>query len=270
MSNTFTTSRFFSLIARQWINFGKIYIMALGIAAGVIAAFYGWALYEYNGIRAWSNYVPPELLDFRVLLFIFLGMFFVTIISGTYFSDYGQKPKAIFEMLIPASRLEKFLTAIFYTVILCIVSYVAVFLLIDFSFVSYFRSQTSVDMTYEIQGHSFTQDRLRYFVDYDVPHNGRYFYFLPFLFNAIFLLGSIAYRNFQYIKTALTLIVYGVVYCIGMVYILKALTEGTVQVNRYSSSHEIEILLQIISLIGVLVTLCLWGIGFLRLKEKEV
>ncbi|GHE23411.1 hypothetical protein [Sphingobacterium griseoflavum] len=270
MSNTFHINRLFLLIARQWISVGKIYLMAIGIVAGVIACFYGYALYEFNAATAGSYYIPQGLLDFRVLLFIFLGMFFITIISGTYFSDYGQKPKAIFETLIPASRLEKFLTAIFYTVVACLISYIAVFLLLDFAFVSYLRTRTAALSAMAADDVGYVDRSLAYFINLNIPKNAKYFYFLPFLFNAIFLLGSIAFKSFQYIKTAISLIVYIAIWSFLTVYIMKTLTEGSVSVQQHNFWEEEHRIFQVFLSAGITLAILLWGIAFLRLKEKEV
>ncbi len=268
MSNTFQTNRFLSLVLRQWIGFGKIYLMSLGIAAGVIAAFYGYALYEF---RAAVDYIPSELHDFRIPLFIFLGLFFVTIISASYFSDYGQKSKAIFELLIPASRLEKFLTAMVYTIIVCLLSYIMVFWLIDFAFVSYMRSLATSSSTIHADEIKNIDHSLGYITAYYKPgERAKYFFFLPFLLNAIFLLGSIAYRNFQYIKTAVALIVYIALWSFGTVYIMKTLTDGSVTVGQNTFWHNDDHIFQLFLSVGVFVTLILWGIAFLRLTEKEV
>ncbi|WDF67496.1 hypothetical protein PQ465_14450 [Sphingobacterium oryzagri] len=269
MSNTFHLQRFFSLITRQWIGFGKIYLMALTIAAGVIAAFYGYALYEFHEGISFSNVAYRDVLDFRVPLFPILGIFFVTIISGTYFSDYGQKAKAIFEVLIPASRLEKFLTAVFYTIIVSMVSYMIVYLLIDFCAVSYMRRQL-ISMAYQEDGNTLLMDRFAYLTQYAIPQRMMYFYFLPFLFNAIFLFGSIAFRNFQYIKTAVSMIIYIAVWSFATIYLVKLLTRDSVWVQQHTFWQEENHVYQLICAIGFLLTGVFWGLGYLRLKEKEV
>lgn len=271
MSNTFVFNRFFALIGRQWISFGKIYLMAIGIAAGIIAAFYGYAIKEYYQALAYGVDVQ-ELLSFRPFLFIFLGLLFVTIISGTYFSDLGQKPKAIFEILVPASRLEKFFSALFYTALVCIVSYILVFTLIDLAFVSHLRSVSSsgTSWTAEGAGVKTVRDNLAYFHQYDIPKEFRYFYFLPLLLNAIFLLGSIAFRNFQYIKTAISLIAYIAVWTIALVYLMKFLTQGTASVGNGGWENNQSQVLSVVLTIGIVLSLLFYIIGFLRLKEKEV
>ncbi len=268
MSNTFQTNRFFALVTRQWISFGKIYLMSIGIAAGVIAAFYGYALYEF---RIAVDYIPSELLYFRMPLFIFLGLFFVTIISASYFSDYGQKSKAIFELLIPASRLEKFLTAMFYSVVVCMISYIAIFWLIDLAFVSYLRNQaTSSSIMHADEIRNIDHSLAYITAYYNYQERARYFFFLPFLFNAIFLLGSIAFRNFHYVKTAVVLIAYIVIWSLGTVYMMKVLTDGSVTVRQNVFFKSEDHIFQLFLSVGILLTLVLWGIAFLRLKEKEV
>ena len=271
MSDSFDIRRLSSLINRQWISFGKIYIMSLGIAAGIIAAFYGYAIKEFfYNISADPSFIAG-LLSFRPVVFIFLGLLFVTIIAGTYFSDLGQKPKAIFEIMIPASRLEKFITALFFSLIITIASYIVIFMIIDFGFVMYFRKLiASIPIQHQDGSSTVIADKVALLSTHDFPKHLPYFYFLPFLMSAIFLLGSIAFQNFQYIKTAISLIVYIAVWTISLVYLINALTRNTMSVSDSGFWNDELNIFRLILGIGILLTVVLWIVGFLRLKEKEV
>jgi hypothetical protein len=58
---------FFGLIRRQWIGFGRIYLMSIGIIAGVIFGFYAVNLgSNYDDIKKNTVY---SLLNFRAPLF---------------------------------------------------------------------------------------------------------------------------------------------------------------------------------------------------------
>jgi len=269
MSNLFNSTRFFGLIRRQWIGFGRIYLMAIGIIAGVIFGFYAVNFGpNYDDIEKNTVY---SLLNFRAPLFCILGLFFVTVISSSYFADLGKKTRAIFELMIPASQLEKFLVSLFYTVVVSIGSYLLVFYLIDLAFVSYLRSFGSVVVN-EMQpsGETVSVDLWQYFFKVKYPDPAYYFYFLPILLNAIFLLGGIVYQNYQYVKTAISLVLYCVVWTCLFVYLMKTQTQdtvGTMDNNYWSDSNHIFAL---ISAVGVLLTIVFWGVAFLRLKEKEI
>ncbi|WP_437922205.1 hypothetical protein [Sphingobacterium sp. LRF_L2] len=246
--------------------------MSLGILAGVVAAFYGYAVKEYyQGLSIGASDFS-DLLDFRFPLFVISGLIFGTIISGTYFSDLGQKPKAIFELLIPASRIEKFLTALFYSVPVAIVSFILVFLVIDYGFVTYFRDRghSVTSWISEATGEEFKRDNWAYFCKMEINEKMKYFYFLPLLFNALFLLGSIGFRNFQYVKTAILLVIYVAFWFFCVVYLAKFLTAGTISVKYGNYPADEFTILKYVCLSGIVVTLLVWGIGFLKLKEKEV
>ncbi|MDM1292875.1 hypothetical protein HX021_01025 [Sphingobacterium sp. N143] len=271
MSNLFNSTRFFGLIRRQWIGFGRIYLMSIGIMAGVIFGFYAVNIgSNYDSMK--HNFFPVHsLLNFRAPLFCILGLFFVTVISSSYFADLGRKTRAIFELMIPASQLEKFVVGIFYTVIVSIGSYLLIYYVIDFAFVSYVRSfGLAVKTEVGVNGNQVTVDDWPYFFKVDYPRAAYYFCLLPLLLNAIFLMGSIIFQSYQYIKTAVALVVYCVVWMSLFVFLMKTLTEnttGNMENNYWSDSNHI---FGLIAAAGALLTLIFWFIAFLRLKEKEI
>ncbi|WP_293884294.1 MULTISPECIES: hypothetical protein [unclassified Sphingobacterium] len=269
MSNIFNSTRFLGLIRRQWIGFGRIYLMSIGIIAGVIFGFYAVNFASnYDGMK---NQTAYSLLNFRTPLFCILGLFFVTVVSSSYFADLGKKTRAIFELMIPASQLEKFLVSLFYTVVVSIGSYLLVFYLIDLAFVAYLKGFGSMVLNQTAStGKAGSIDLWQYFYKVQYPHSAYYFYFAPILLNAIFLLGGIVFQNYQYVKTAISVVIYCVVWICFFVYLIKMQTQDTVGVmsnNYWSDSNHI------FALIGagaLFLTLVLWCVAFLRLKEKEI
>lgn len=270
MSNVFNFNRLCALIRRQWISVGRIYLMSLIIIAGIFIAFYSFYFARYFDELKFGNASIEYVLNFRVPLFFILGLFFITVVSSSYFSDLGQKTKAIFELMMPASRLEKFLASIFYTVIVSLGAYFLLFYLIDLAFVSYLRSTGSsiITKTYA-SGEEVVTDYWLYFFKLEKYKFLHYLYFLPFLLNALFLLGSIAYNNYQYIKTAITMIIYIAIWMISFIYVMKLSTENTIQIGGNVFQDDTH-LFQLIMAIGIILTLIIWGLAFLRLKEKEV
>lgn len=271
MENTFNFNRFMMLIRRQWISLGKIYLMAWGVLAGLLLFFF--YAYYLRSVESASNLITADnILNFRYPLFVILGLAYMTIISGTYFSHLGQKPKAIFELLLPASRLEKFLTAVFYTAIVASVSYFLIFYLVDAAFLSYIRSLffTETVTIHNQNGVDTIVDRLVYFYNTDFPTEAYYFLFIPYLLSAIFLLGSIYFRNFQYIKTAICLFIYILVFIFCMYKVSTTLFDGTIALNHHSFWGNKETLLAIFLITGILLTSYFWGVTYMRLKEKEV
>ena len=166
MNNTFNIQRFGLLLKRQWLEFGKIYLITLAVALGVIITFYGFS--TYNAITE-NGPFHTRLLGFREPLFLIFGFLFITIIASNYFAHLGQKPKAIIDLMIPASTFEKFLTGILFTSILSTVSFIIIFYLTDLVFVSKLKSVaqnigTEISFT-DANGDVKTYNYLMYFFD---------------------------------------------------------------------------------------------------------
>lgn len=258
MNNTFNLNRFTLLLKRQWLEFGKIFLITLLVATGVIVAFYGLTLFPIKQVVE-----VPYLLRFRDPLFLIFGFLFISVISSAYFAHLGQKSKAIIDLLIPASTFEKFLTGVFYTSILSVLSFILVFLLTDFIFISYIKSyfQSQANLT-DIENIKSFFARVEF---YDlIP-----FYTIPFLVTSIFMLGSIYFNRFHYIKTAIILMIFnGLVWYILMkasdiIFSGKMSVDGGINTGRENSQWISFSLIAIFSIIA-------WVIGYIRLKEKEV
>jgi len=270
MNNTFEFSRFVRLLNRQWISVGKIYLMALGIIAGIIIFFYAFNFRNLAEEDTYNNLT--RLLNFRPFIFIVIGLSFISIISSSYFAGLGQKSKAIFDILIPATTMEKFLSAIFYTVIVPTVSFLLIYFIIDFGFVSYLRSNftaTTSHFSPELNKEIIV-DNLNYYFLTPWPKQLYWFLYLPFLLSAIFLVGSIAFNNFHFIKTAITVVIYGLILVFSIVRVMIWLTRNTIETNSYSFFNDEINVLKIFCTVGIIVTILLWGIAYLKLKEKEV
>ena len=270
MNNTFDFSRFVRLINRQWISVGKIYLMSLGIIAGIIIAFYAYNLRDiHNGDL---EYNLTRLLNFRMPLFIIIGLAFIAIFSSSYFTNLGQKSRAIFDILIPASALEKFLSSLFYTVIVTIISYLLLFFIIDLGFVSYLRSNFTSTTSHFSQelNKEVIFDHLNYYFLVIWPRQMYWMLHVPFLLSASFLVGSIAFNNFHFIKTAITIVIYGFILVFSLIKTMIWMTRDTIVTNRDLFFSEEVNVLKVICAIGIIVTILLWGIAYLKLKEKEV
>ncbi len=264
MNNTFNINRFGLLLKRQWLEFGKIYLISFGVLIGVLALFYSISLTDHN-----LQYLSSRTLSFRLPLFLITGFLFVSIVANSYFMHLGQKPKAIINILVPASNIEKFLCAIFYTLIIGIPSYLFCFYLIDLSFISSIRATHSLTESYtDYQGKKVVVDYLTYFFSTGNIKEAYQFYYVPLLINSVFLLGSIFFQNFHYIKTAITIMVFGVLWVTSTIFVMQKLTNNTVWVGSHYWQDERNIFFTM-SLVCILLTLAFWFISFIRLKEKE-
>ncbi|WP_256004015.1 hypothetical protein [Pedobacter deserti] len=256
MNNTFDINRFGLLLRRQWLEFGKIYLMALGVAFGANTIFY---LYSF-----WATIIYPNFthinLNFREPLFLIFGFLFITAIASNYFSHYGQKAKTVIDLLIPASTFEKFLAAVLFTAVLSVVSFVVIFWLVDFGFITNYRANHG------------TARELHLFFAIHVPDLFTPLYFVPALATSIFLLGSIYFHKFHYIKTALSVMVFTGLATYIVANAGEALTRNRHQLptSPFMKVDGKDLAEISISLVLILLTLAIWSITYVRLKEKEV
>ncbi|RZL44582.1 MAG: hypothetical protein EOO93_27790, partial [Pedobacter sp.] len=136
MNNTFNINRFGLLLKRQWLDFGKVYLISLLVVVGALVGFY---FYYIPSPFKENNFDYDGNLDmrFRYPIYLILGFLFISIVASSYFSLLGQKSRAILELMTPASTFEKFLSGVFYTTLVSFASYIILFYLIDLSFVKY-------------------------------------------------------------------------------------------------------------------------------------
>lgn len=278
MNNTFNTRRFSLLLKRQWLEFGKIYLMSLGIIVAIIVGFY---LFNFPDI---TEYKKTEMvayrINFREPLFTLLGPLFISIIAGTYFAHLGNKAKATSDLLTPASKLEKYATAIIYTSIVPILSYVFIFSVVDFCFVQAYLSDYSyVEKVYE--GGQYVNRTIEkgdwlFFNHSHLLHS----YFnevvlicssFSILITAVFLMGSIYFNRFQYIKTLVT--VSALVSVAMPIYVQagKFFFHNKVRISTDNSLSGPGDNGPILIATGItIIALFFYIVGYIRYKEKEV
>ena len=274
MNNTFDTQRFGLLLKRQWLEFGKIYLITLAVALGVIITFYAVATY---GLMMGDGPFHERSLNFREPLFLIFGLLFITIIASSYFAHLGQKPKATIDLLLPTSTFEKFLTAVFFTAVLSTVSFVIIFYLTDLAFISklngIYQSVSTDSFNTETGGKIIsTKDNLGYFFAKNYPAKFSSIFFLtPFLVTSVFLLGSIYFHKFHYIKTAMSVMIFSGIWTWIIVQTAKAVFEGRILINSHGEERIPKGLIElaIFSLL-LLLTVIFWRITYVRLKEKQV
>ncbi|SFH29032.1 hypothetical protein [Pedobacter insulae] len=270
MNNTFSIHRFSLLLKRQWLEFGKIYLITLAVVLGVIITFYGFATWSTIA----ENYPFSErLLHFREPLFLIFGFLFITVIASSYFAHLGQKPKAIIDLMIPASTFEKFLTGILFTAVLSTISFLVIFYLTDLAFVSKLRSMYHSTSPVSAEESTHAVDSIRYFFSKNNPGEFKSIFVLtPFFVTSLFLLGSIYFNRFHYIKTAISLMIFSGIWTFIIVKAGQALFEGRISVNHGNGNmddRKFWVELAVFSLM-LLLTAIVWSITYVRLKEKEV
>ncbi len=275
MNNTFNIKRFGFLIKRHLLEYGKIHLITLGVVAGAIIAIYGFNyIFNFTTTSGHPSYAGNSLeLTFREPLFVFLGIIFISISANQHFVPLGQKPKAIIALTLPASTFEKFLIGILFSVILAIVSYLIIFYLVDLAFVSKLRQifHGTVETYNNALGKVVKQEiEPTYFFEKSVASAPKPLYVIPLLISSIFLLGSVYFNKFHYVKTMVSLMIFFGLWITFLIYATKAFFDNKILIKgdgnfigKYTAEWGLTILIIIISMI-------FWTITYIRLREKEV
>lgn len=269
MNNTFNLQRFGLLLRRQWLEFGKIYLISLVVLLGIFLVFYGYNYYQFKEALLLFNVGSDghRALEFRIPMVIVSGLIFGTLVASTYFSHLGQKPKAVIDLMIPASTFEKFLGGIVYTSFLSTICFLALFYFTDLAFVSKMRSVVEEYTKAPIA----ENQRWGYFFDENNPNDFKALYFVPFLITSIFLFGSIYFNRFHYIKTAISLMIFSGLWTLIIAKAGEAFFDGRTPirgaVEHNNGKDQAELWISLI-LIGF--SLIFWAFTYLRLKEKQV
>ena len=258
MNNTFNIQRLGLLLKRKWLEFGKIYLITLAVALGVIITFYSFSLY---GFITGDGPFHERSLGFRAPLFLIFGFLFITVIASSYFAHLGQKSKATIDLMIPASTLEKFLTSVFFTSLLGTVSFLLIFWATDFAFVS------------KIKGISdgYSNEAVYFFTSNKPKEFTSIFLITPFFLTSIFLLGSIYFNKYHYIKTAICWMIFSGIWTWIIVQTAAELFEGKIMINHNNDMSNPKLWAEVgVFALILLLTVIIWIITYVRLKEKEV
>lgn len=267
MNNTFNINRFGLLLKRQWLEFGKIYLMSLVVLTAIIVGFYLFNIPQFNRSYFTWNDNGHAQLGFRVIIFLMVGFLFITIEASAYFNSLGQKSKAIMELMIPASATERFLCGFLFTAILSIFSYLFIFYIVDAIFVRYinelWENQKAINPnTDKLSVVSFST----LIDDLTADRRNKFLFAFPFFFSSIFLLGSVYFNRFHYIKTALT----ATGFFIFVIFLTFKVSKWLMAGKYNAGTEEKDFVFVILFVTSIIVTLIIWVITHIRLKEKEV
>jgi len=273
MNNAFSFQRLSLLIRKQWAENSRFYGLAtlalLGVMAMVFILF--WLMMDY-----------PSYHEDQTVIIYFVGLFLVgSIFSSTAFNALGEKEKGQYWMSVPATHAEKLVTAILFSMVLFFVVYTAVFFLVKMLAVQYIKMQMASD-----PGISFSRFFNKDKISDEHTKAVLGYLLLGFLaVQSIFLLGSIYFKKYAFIKTVIIVIAFFALYIFAVAKLFKGFLpenynwEGyRVVFNNIPNDNTIyhqysfgetfkEILLAIVKWIWA--PLC-WVIAWFRLREKEI
>lgn len=281
MNQVFDFSRWLLLVGKHWSENRKKYLLALAAIMALMIIWYSFILL----IEKQSPFVEEMQVSTYYVGMAIVGCLFGSLI----FSDLASGPRAMHHLAVPASALEKLLTAILFSVVLFFICYTVIFYLVDFTMIKignnvaseYWQKKdpTHVFKPFEV-ANVFTKPT--YVREEDIPI---YFYFLLIYFNgqAAFILGSIYFPTYSFIKTCITLLVVflSIVFLMGNL-LVDWMPRGSFNDGFFSyrvlegenSYKEVSLAPWLANTIKLLLQygfiLLFWTASYFRLKEKEV
>jgi hypothetical protein len=258
MNQLFSPRRFWLLLRLHYAENGRNYLISSGVLVGLMLLLMTPILFSK---------VHSQLLSILHILALFTCVLLGgSLMSSMAFLPYSSPSKGIPALMVPASRLEKFLVAWLFYILL------AVFFLLLF-------------WTLHVRFIEIANQRL--------PPNGPEYHPIPkdpatfltylfFLIQAGVFLGSIYFPKYAYVKSAAALMATGL-FAFVFNYLLANhflsypnflvtypfTSWDFVHLKRYVVEFP-ETTGRLIWVFLVLLLVSLWGVAFVRLKEKEL
>jgi len=221
----------------------------------------------------------------------YIGLFIVGCLYGsTLFSELSSRPKGINYLSVPASHFEKTLSALLYGVVIFFLCYTLIFYVADFIMV---KIANAVSYAYwekhYSDGQAFSPRKIVN-VFWGNERAGRvniniFFLFLLsyFAIQSAFILGSVYFVKFSFIKTALVLIaafLFIIMFTgkvLGSFVPIGGFSNGFSTYHLYSDG-DMDKIIHLPEWINSIVLFLLkyafapifWVVTYFRLKEKEI
>lgn len=242
------------LITRQLKEYLKLYMISLALLAGLLSFMF---LLIYNWRDSFTGAVENGV--FLIGLFLSGGLF-----TNSMFREFSNKPEGIWLLNIPATSLEKLLSAVLLSSVLFLTVYLGIFFLIDGIYLGITGQSGSLFKIFDNGFHEFI--------------------FLYLIFNGLVLVGRASFSKHSFLKT-MVLIIGGVIllntfnnftleYMIPDLSVTSSMPFSSFQFRH--SGENIHVLLPsstraaFMPFLWTLLPLALWGITWLKIKEKEI
>ena len=166
------------LISRQFKEQFKVYMVATLLLFCLLSFMF---LLIYNWRDSFTGAVENGV--FLIGLFLSGGLF-----TSSMFREFSNKPEGIWLLNIPATQLEKVISAIILSTLIFLSVYMGAFFLVDSLY---------LNLTKQDSKNGF----------WAMFNNGFYeFIFIYFIFNGLILLGRVSFTRHSFLKTMVTII----------------------------------------------------------------
>jgi hypothetical protein len=269
MNNTFNIRRFGLLLQKHWMEKRKYYLTGLGAYTVIMLVIYTIEVLSYDAVTKHNQ-------DFQASNYISALFIGGVIYAALMFTDYTRKETGIFNLLLPASQLEKALVYILYGVFFYWVAFSCCFVLVDIIIFQFIKTGDTFAIFSPLKNRQGSDINL-------------YIVYAMFLFSqGLFVLGSIYFRRFSFFKTSVAVLILFLL-IIPMVTDIedgdRILKYNVINMTSSLSTHVsdskyvthkdtiAELSPGITSLVfgaGILIYAGLCSVIYLRLKEKQL
>jgi hypothetical protein len=272
MNQLFSAHRVGLLIVKHWAENKKRYLLSVLALAGLLIA---WFLFVML-----TDMHNPMAHGMQQVTYFFSLFLVGTFYASQQFRELGSRPRASNFLLVPASAFEKLLCALFYTFIIFFFVFTAVFYMADVLMVGIANATASAPEERTTVTNIFSTGNVG-----GEWNRNLYFLVLFFALQAAFLLGSVYFEKYGYIKTSIALFVTFLLFFSLFYFFLEVLMPGKGSYSTsFMTSYRVQAengeqrLVQLPQWIGEVlrilflyaITPLLWLVTYYRLEEKEV
>jgi hypothetical protein len=261
MTNSFSFSRLWLLIKKQWFDNTRLYLLSILALFGLMVLVF---LLFYIAGR-------PVYSEEATLVMFFIGLYVMGFVFASgIFGALGDRPRGIYWMTVPATHLEKLVCGIFYCTVMFTLVYTACFLAVQQLTFALIKLNPNY--------------RVMYMGSWDVPMKFAAYFFFPL--QALYLMGSVYFERYNFVKTTLAgltviLLFMGYAHLMYRLFLpeYSSLFSATsFMVNRAASDDNVAKIYQLspwidevaIFLMKYLWIPVFWIVTYFRLKEKEI
>jgi hypothetical protein len=193
MSQFFSLRRFSLLVWKHWADHKKRYGLSILAFIGLLITWFVFTILIGD-----DQTMSHEIQKVTYFFALFVAG---TLYTSQYFRDFGSRARAINFLLVPASEFEKFLCSLLYTVVLFFVVFTALFYVVDVLMVTLYNSfsgtaaaaeKVTVANVFSVKFFEFNERASIYLL------------LLFFSVQSAFLLGSVVFRKYPFIKTIIS------------------------------------------------------------------
>jgi len=274
MNDTFSFKRF-GLLLRKFAKENRhTYILYLTSLFGILFVIFGITILN---ILHWRY--SPDTIE---IIFMVGLIFTISIFSASYYGFFNNKAKGIRFLNIPSSHTEKIVLGFLVTQVVCFLSFVICFVVIDHIMCGFYNQFHKMpENTPPEAFHFFVANPLRFS---DATVKGTILFALAI--SSICHFGSLCFEKNAFVKTALCILIIGAIIFYYNFYSMSAMIPGENMPGgkfynegmRLGSSKEITGFIGLPggwdkfmywSLPGILY-IFFWIASYFKLKEKQV